>query len=99
MQISEAMGSLIRDKFPSSEATAILDAISSLDEQDLDGQDPDRIVGAILILKKRRTASLEAIVRLAETDWRDLLMGAGLADDDWSFHLGDAIASWNAESV
>jgi hypothetical protein len=39
-------------------------------------------------------ARLDAIVGVAARDWRDLLMGAGLADDDWAFRLRTASESW-----
>jgi hypothetical protein len=39
-------------------------------------------------------ARLDVIVGVAARDWRDLLMGAGLADDDWAFRLRTAIESW-----
>ncbi len=93
MQISIEMTSLIRDVFPAEEAEPILTALASLDEDD--SPEPNQVIGAILILlKKHGPAKLDAIVRLAARDWRDLLMGAGLADDDWAFQLRRAIVSW-----
>lgn len=93
MQISNEMTSLIRDVFPAAEAEPILSSLSSLEEDD--SPEPDQVIGAILILLKRHgLAQLDAIVRLAARDWRDLLMSAGLADDDWTFRLRTAIESW-----
>jgi hypothetical protein len=87
------MTSLIRDMFPAAEAEPILSSLSSLEEDD--SPEPDQVTGAILILLKRHgPAQLDAIVRLAARDWRDLLMSAGLADDDWAFRLRTAIVSW-----
>ncbi len=93
MQISAEMTSLVRDVFPAEEAEPILAALTSLGEDD--SPEPNQVIGAILILlKKHGPAKLDAIVRLAARDWRDLLMGAGLADDDWAFQLRRAIVSW-----
>jgi len=93
MQITNEMTSLIRDVFSAAEAESILRSLSSLEEDD--SPEPNQVIGAILILLKRHgPAQLDAIVRLAARDWRDLLMGAGLADDDWDFRLRTAIESW-----
>lgn len=99
MKISTEMISLIESRFSPTDASSILSAIASLDEQDFEHQDPDRIAGAILVLVKRRISNLAAIIESAKTDWRDLLMGAGLADDDWTFRLEETAASWSADSV
>jgi hypothetical protein len=96
MRISIEMASLIREVFPAVEVEPILGALSSLEEDD--SPDPNQVIGAILILLKNHGhAELDAIVRLAARDWRDLLMGAGLADDDWAFQLRRAIASWGGD--
>jgi hypothetical protein len=94
VQFSPKVTSIIQNYLPPSEAPRILQELASLDESDFDGQDPDRVAGAILILVKRGSAGLPAIIAAAKTDWRDLLMGAGLADDDWEFKLQDIIGSW-----
>jgi hypothetical protein len=84
---------LIQDVFSAAEAEAILRSLSSLEEDD--SPEPNQVIGAILILLKRHgPAQLDAIVRLAERDWRDLLISADLADDDWTFKLSAAVESW-----
>jgi hypothetical protein len=93
MRISKEMKSLIRDVFPAVEAEPILTAVASLEEDD--SPESNQVIGAILILlKEGGPARLDAIVGVAARDWRDLLMGAGLADDDWAFRLRTAIESW-----
>lgn len=98
MQISSEMISLIREKFESSDSEAILSAVETLDEQDFDDQDPDRIAGAIAVLAKRNMKNLSGIIQSAETDWRDLLLGAGIADEDWPLQFIEIIASWRDSS-
>jgi hypothetical protein len=44
-------------------------------------QVPERILTAIALVARRR--SLPEALELARTDWRGLLVSAGLADDDW----------------
>jgi RHS repeat-associated protein len=94
MQVSNEMTSLIRGKFASSAADEIVAAVVTLEEENFDKQDPDRIVGAIVILAHRNIDKLPAIIRSAAFDWRDLLMGAGLADDDWLLRFGEITDSW-----
>jgi hypothetical protein len=95
MQISERMAILIGKNFEQSDAVAMLDGIRALDERDFDGQDPDRIVGSIVILAMGNVANLPAILRSAAVDWRDLLMGAGLADDDWTLRVEEILNRGN----
>lgn len=97
MRISNEMTSLIRNVFPAAEAELILSSLSSLEEDD--SPEPDQVIGAILILlKEHGSAQLDAIVRLAARDWRELLMDAGLADDNWAFRFRTAIVSWGGNS-
>jgi hypothetical protein len=44
-------------------------------------QVPERILAAIAFVADRQ--SLPEALELARTDWRDLLVSAGLGDDDW----------------
>lgn len=93
MQISREMKSLIRDSFTVVESERILAAVDSLDEDD--SPEPNQVIGAILMrLREEGMAELDDIMGVAARDWRDLLMGVGLADDDWVFRLRSAIESW-----
>jgi hypothetical protein len=76
-----------------SAANLLMERVAGLDEDYLDGQDPGRVAGAILILASRSPEDFLAIVQAVETDWRDVLMGAGLADDDWPQRLEDFVDS------
>ncbi len=44
-------------------------------------QEPERILAGIAFVGRRR--SLPEALELARIDWRDLLVAAGLADEDW----------------
>jgi len=44
-------------------------------------QVPERLLTAIALVAKRR--SLPEALELARTDWRNLLVSAGLAGEDW----------------
>lgn len=74
-------------------AKLLLEQIAQIDESIMDRQDPERIAAAILILARRSPGNIPNIVRAAETDWRDLLMGAGLAGNDWRQQLNEVVES------
>jgi hypothetical protein len=47
------------------------------------GQNAERMLGAALLCAGSDEGQLATCMDLAETDFRDLLVGAGLADEDW----------------
>jgi hypothetical protein len=52
-----------------------------------DAADSERIQAAIVIVASGQLGRLTDAIALAQTDWRDVLVGAGLADDDWRQRL------------
>ena len=70
------------------------DAVNRLDAADFSGgragtaewgRHNERVHVAILICSEER--GLDAALELARTDWRDVLVAAGLADDRWTERL------------
>lgn len=51
----------------------------------------ERVRAAIVLLADGNLTNLRAQIDLAKTDWRDLLVAAGLADADWPTRLDDAL--------
>ena len=49
----------------------------------LDDPPSERLTAAVILLSEHRAARLEDGFRLAERDWRDLLVAAGLAHGSW----------------
>ncbi|MFJ1971083.1 hypothetical protein ACIO93_20635 [Streptomyces sp. NPDC087903] len=49
-----------------------------------DREDKERIAAATLLCGRGRVDRLLDAVQSAREDWRDVLVGAGLADADWS---------------
>lgn len=47
----------------------------------------ERLQAAIVLSAGGSTSRLQEAVALAELDWRDLLVGAGLANEDWPTRL------------
>jgi hypothetical protein len=52
-----------------------------------DAGDSERIQAAIVIVASGQLGRLTDAIALAQTDWRDILVDAGLADDDWRQRL------------
>jgi hypothetical protein len=47
----------------------------------------ERLVAAVVLLADGDAPGIERAINLAERDWRDLLVAAGLADADWEKEL------------
>jgi hypothetical protein len=47
----------------------------------------ERLQAAAVLAARGSTSRLHAALQLAREDWRDLLVGAGLADEDWPERL------------
>lgn len=81
----------IRRDFPEpGSAHGVLELVSGLPRKA--GYDPEmlaseRVQAAIVLLAHGDLARLRQALDLAATDWRDLLVAAGLADDDWPARL------------
>ncbi|MBA6294828.1 hypothetical protein [Colwellia sp. MB02u-9] len=78
---------LIHTLFKSSEATdivTILEDECGIEALDCEGWTPiemERIRFAVLKLSTDSKTNLEKAIKLANSDWRDLLMAAGFGDD------------------
>ena len=61
------------------------DVIAALDTSDfsLGFTSPDRVHLAILLISRGDMQRFRAAVHQAKQDWRDTLVAAGLADEDW----------------
>ena len=53
------------------------------------GQDPERILTALAVVGADQ--NVPAALELARIDWRDLLVSAGLAGEDWRDVLNDML--------
>ena len=52
-------------------------------------------MAAILIFVMRNVTNIAGTIRSVTVDWRDLLIGAGLADDDWPSRVEELLNSGN----
>ncbi|MDV9169815.1 hypothetical protein R6V09_06650 [Streptomyces sp. W16] len=88
MILSDWIAGIVEREFDEGSRKRLSEALSGLDVSIFDLQDPDRIAGAILILFKEGV-DLDVIIDEAITDWRDLLVSAGLESDSWSTVIVD----------
>jgi hypothetical protein len=58
-----------------------------------DATDSERIQAAIVMWSRGDLSRLQDALALARVDWRDVLVRAGLADDDWSSRLDTELGS------
>ncbi|ONK11653.1 hypothetical protein [Streptomyces sp. MP131-18] len=82
MDLSPAMAAAVGRAVGKGRRPDLLSAISALDGAVFGTQNPDRMTAAIVLLYLGGM-EIDAIVRLAGTDWRDLLVAAGLEHRDW----------------
>ena len=84
MHVSQLVRGEVRARFAESDVDDVHRLFEAVDlGRGSDARGHDRVQLAVL---KQAGGSFERFARylaLAITDWRDLLVGAGLADDDW----------------
>ena len=81
--LDERIVARIRRDFPADEVDAVVDRLRSL-SLPLAGEGPHtRIEAAVLALSGGSWSRLATEAAGAEIDWRDTLVAAGFADDDW----------------
>lgn len=52
-----------------------------------EASDSERVQAAIVLVASGRLTDLHDAIALAQVDWRDLLLNAGLANQDWPTRL------------
>ncbi|WP_030055398.1 MULTISPECIES: hypothetical protein [Streptomyces] len=88
MALTDRVAARLADRFgPEADATAAL--LEEAEGRVQHGQDRERITAALVVLADGSPDRLHDAILLLETDWRDLLMSAELADGDWPSKLDD----------
>lgn len=78
----------IRRDFPEpGSAPEILRLLAELPSHPEDYLGSERVHAAIVLLANGNLSRFRQALDLSRTDWRDVLMAAGLADEDWPDHL------------
>src|SRR5438270_7279857 len=92
MQLSPRILEAIDVDFPAAQRAHVIDLLANV-EPPLHREPHERLCGAILLLAHGDIDELLEAVALAEVDWRDLLVHAGLAHDDWPEKLRAGLAT------
>ncbi|HEY2698974.1 MAG TPA: hypothetical protein VGJ45_26185 [Pseudonocardiaceae bacterium] len=88
MRVSQRLAERLRQISPNDRSASLIALLERFDEEEIDGQDAERVGVAIAVLVKRGTPLADASA-LAHRDWRDLLVAAGLAGEDWQERLAN----------
>lgn len=56
-----------------------------------EASDTERVQAAIVLTARGRLADLHDVIALAQIDWRDVLINAGLAHEDWPTRLDEQL--------
>jgi hypothetical protein len=79
--VSDRLRRRIKRDFPApGSAASVTEMVASASES-------ERIQAAVVICARGQVDRLRDACELAEQDWRDVLAGAGLADEDWRSRL------------
>ena len=80
---------VLRDFGPGADADAVLTRLETIPEaiSAAELQDPERLQAACVLPARGDREKFRRIVDLATVDWRDALLAADLAEDDWAVNL------------
>jgi|GEM_PF-5303744 len=89
MQVSDRLTRWINREFPKGTAEPVLQILRDMPYEVIGGQDPERIHAALVLRTHGEWTSFKSNVALAHLDWRDALVCADLADEDWPQRLAN----------
>ena len=81
--LTPRIASYVRQHFDEADAPLVLDALEDWRIPYEDDPPSERLTAAVVLAAGGTLGGVDAAVRLAERDWRDLLVSAGLEHADW----------------
>lgn len=90
---SRRLTSRIDRDFDAGTSTEIIGQLSALDTKFYGGQNVERVQAALVLSSAGSWRRFAASLRLLRTDWRDVLVAGGLADEDWPQRLDAELRS------
>ena len=90
VQVSRRLERWISHAFVPGSREQVIAQLTELSPAQIGGQDAERVQAALVVRTAGDWDRFVAARRLLDRDWRDVLVGAGLADADWPDRL-DAI--------
>jgi hypothetical protein len=89
--VSRRLEAKVRSDFSAAEADDALRRLAALNLAGAEEQSRERIEAAIVLLAKGNSFLFDYNVRVAETDWRDVLVFSGLGDEGWPARLDEEL--------
>lgn len=94
MKVSSIVAAEVRDRFPEEEARHVLSAFKAAELPLLDDEararERARVQLAVVKLANGSLSAFEQWLREARVDWRDVLVAAGMAHENWPHVLREA---------
>jgi hypothetical protein len=78
----------VRESFDESEADLVLSVLAEWRISYVPEPPSERLIAAVVFMADGRLEGVDEALRLAEQDWRDLLVAGDLANGDWPEQLG-----------
>lgn len=94
--VTERLHRRIRTDLPGEQAAqgvvgALRELVVDLGPDGTRGTTPERLTAAVVLFAQGDIQRVRSAVRLALTDWRDLLMAADLGDENWPARLDEEL--------
>jgi len=91
--VSDRLLNRVRADFEPNAVTEVLEQLARIPESLPlgDTQDPERMQAALVIPARGNLKAFLGLVSLANRDWRDALVGAGLGYGDWPERLDELL--------
>jgi hypothetical protein len=89
--VSRRLEAKVRKDFSAAAAGDALRRLDALNLAMAENQSLERIQAAIVLLAGGNPYKFDYNARLAEADWRDVLVFSGLGDEDWPGRLDDEL--------
>ncbi len=77
----------VQRDFPAGTAEELIKRIAALPPSATGNQSPERVQAALVLAARRQWRWFDALLRLLDQDWRDVLVAGDLADADWPARL------------
>jgi hypothetical protein len=95
MDVSARLTTWVEAAFSAADAERVLAELRNLPPQKFGRQDPERIQAAVVIRTEGEWDEFERRLALANRDWRDSLVAAGLGHGDWPRRLDEVLEPEN----
>lgn len=97
--LTERLERRIRRDFGPAAADRVVERLASWRIPYEEGNPGERLLAAAVFYANGLESQLEAALRLAETDWRDLLVAGGLGSEGWRERLDELLGEWRTPAT